>query len=137
MNPLKTGFIHLGADKITCSIAVPLSLSSQQAVPMSGHKINFQVMGGNSLVWICTPRGALGIHSGIQHERPNFQKVEMLSIFSNLSCLNLLDVKKKKTPIITVHTQNTLAYFFNCWHFLGGGQSQIPGVQHLTAWQAV
>lgn len=43
MNQLQTGFIHLGADKTTASTALTLTLSSQQAIPMSGHNIHFYV----------------------------------------------------------------------------------------------
>lgn len=41
---------------------------------------------------------------------------------------------KKKAAIVTVHTQNTLAYFFNCHRFLGGGQS--PSIYKVSCtWQ--
>lgn len=42
MNQLKTGFIRLGADKTT-STALTLTLSSQQAIPVSGHNSHFYV----------------------------------------------------------------------------------------------
>lgn len=43
MNQLKTGFIRLGADKTTSSTALTLTLSSQQAIPVSGHNSHFYV----------------------------------------------------------------------------------------------
>lgn len=44
--------------------------------------------------------GILGVHSEIKCERPNFQKVEMPSIFSHLGCFNLFHVGCWKKIII-------------------------------------
>lgn len=143
MNPLKTGFIHLGAGKITCSSALPLTLSSQQAVPMSGHKIHFHVGGKKKkrkkpLVCIC--KSSEGLWVSIQRYNMKGQTFRRwrcpayFQIWAALTCL-MLDVKKnKKAPIITLHTQNTLAYFFDRHHFLGGGQSPFR-YQVSYAWQ--
>jgi len=60
----------------------------------------------------------------------------MPNIFSNLGCLNLSHVgcQEKKAPITRVHTQNSLAYFFDFHRFLGGGQSPFR-YQVSCAWQ--